>query len=135
MSELSWTPEEEKLANQAAAIEKTQPKKYRDDEQPECFCAYCGKPMRIYIGYDMTDIQCENCRLTNATLVCTDIEELVKHMSMRPNNVLTMQSKIERLTKRELTNCATILHLRDELKLANAEIKRLKGGEECKTTK
>jgi hypothetical protein len=38
-------------------------------------------------------------------------------------------SEIERITKREYTNCATILHLRDELKAANAEIKRLKGGD------
>jgi hypothetical protein len=98
MSE-NWTSEENELANSASKIEATRPDKYRDDEQPECFCAYCGKPMRVYIGYDMADVQCENCHLTNATLFCTDIEELVNHMSMRPDSVLKLQAEIEKVEK------------------------------------
>ena len=35
-------------------------------------------------------------------------------------------AEIERITKREYTNCATIIHLRDELKSANMENERLR---------
>jgi hypothetical protein len=48
-------------------------------DEPEANCAYCGEPLMINIGHQMTDIICENedCGLTSACIVQTDIEKIV----------------------------------------------------------